>query len=79
VVLPNGSTIDYVVDGFGRRIGKKANGVLLREPMSLRHFFRSLWRGLFAVSEAVEGAYLLILTLAGIVGLVWLGVRSCGG
>jgi RHS repeat-associated protein len=28
VTLPNGTTIDYVIDGQNRRIGKKANGVL---------------------------------------------------
>ncbi len=28
VALPNGITIDYVIDGQGRRIGKKVNGVL---------------------------------------------------
>ncbi|MFN8441614.1 MAG: RHS repeat-associated core domain-containing protein [Caldilineaceae bacterium] len=28
VVLPDGTLIDYLVDGFNRRIGKKVNGVL---------------------------------------------------
>lgn len=28
VVLPNGDDIDYVIDGRGRRIGKRVNGVL---------------------------------------------------
>ena len=28
VVLPNGTTIDYLIDGRNRRIGKKINGVL---------------------------------------------------
>jgi RHS repeat-associated protein len=30
VVLPNGSTIDYIVDGRNRRIGKKVNGALVQ-------------------------------------------------
>lgn len=30
VALPGGPTIDYIVDGLGRRIGKKVNGVLTR-------------------------------------------------
>ena len=30
VVLPGGPTIEYVVDGFNRRIGKKVNGALAR-------------------------------------------------
>jgi len=28
--LPNGTIIDYVVDGLGRRVGKKVSGVLVR-------------------------------------------------
>jgi RHS repeat-associated protein len=30
VVLPGGTTIDYVVDGLGRRVGKKVGGVLMK-------------------------------------------------
>ncbi len=30
VGLPNGDVIDYVIDGMGRRVGKKKNGVLLK-------------------------------------------------
>lgn len=30
IILPSGSQIEYVVDGIGRRIGKKVNGVLVR-------------------------------------------------
>ncbi|HSN99015.1 MAG TPA: RHS repeat-associated core domain-containing protein, partial [Candidatus Nanopelagicales bacterium] len=30
VTLPSGAVIDYVVDGTGRRVGKKVNGVLAR-------------------------------------------------
>src|SRR5256885_7176786 len=29
-VLPNGTTIDYWVDGRNRRVGKKANGALVQ-------------------------------------------------
>jgi hypothetical protein len=28
--LPDGRAIDYVVDGAGRRVGKKINGVLVQ-------------------------------------------------
>jgi RHS repeat-associated protein len=31
VGLPNGDLIDYLVDGMGRRVGKKKNGVLLKQ------------------------------------------------
>ena len=31
VVLPAGATIDYVVDGRNRRVGKKVNGTLVRQ------------------------------------------------
>jgi len=31
VGLPNGDLIDYLVDGIGRRVGKKKNGVLLKQ------------------------------------------------
>jgi RHS repeat-associated protein len=30
VTLPNGTSIDYVLDGSGRRIGRKVNGVLVQ-------------------------------------------------
>jgi RHS repeat-associated protein len=30
VALPDGTAIDYVVDGAGRRVGKKVNGVLVK-------------------------------------------------
>jgi YD repeat-containing protein len=30
VVLPGGTTIDYVVDGLGRRVGKKVGGALMK-------------------------------------------------
>lgn len=30
ITLPNGSRIDYIIDGAGRRIGKKLNGVLVQ-------------------------------------------------
>ncbi len=30
VDLPNGKAIDYVIDGYGRRMGKKVNGVVTR-------------------------------------------------
>jgi hypothetical protein len=28
--LPNGTAIDYLIDGSNRRIGKKVNGVLVQ-------------------------------------------------
>jgi RHS repeat-associated protein len=31
VALPNGDLVEYLVDGMGRRVGKKKNGVLLRQ------------------------------------------------
>jgi RHS repeat-associated protein len=31
VGLPNGDLVDYLVDGMGRRVGKKKNGVLLKQ------------------------------------------------
>jgi RHS repeat-associated protein len=31
VGLPNGDLVEYLVDGFGRRVGKKKNGVLLKQ------------------------------------------------
>jgi RHS repeat-associated protein len=31
VGLPNGDLIDYLIDGMGRRVGKKKNGVLLKQ------------------------------------------------
>jgi RHS repeat-associated protein len=31
VGLPDGDLVDYLVDGMGRRVGKKKNGVLLKE------------------------------------------------
>lgn len=31
VALPNGSTIEYVLDGFGRRVGKKLNNQLKKQ------------------------------------------------
>ena len=30
MVIPNGPTIDYLVDGQGRRIGRKVNGTLVQ-------------------------------------------------
>jgi RHS repeat-associated protein len=30
VVLPNGNVIDYVIDGWNRRVGKKVNGTLVQ-------------------------------------------------
>src|SRR5262249_10350429 len=31
VGLPNGDLVEYLVDGMGRRVGKKKNGVLLKQ------------------------------------------------
>ena len=31
VGLPNGDLVEYLVDGMGRRVGKKRNGVLLKQ------------------------------------------------
>jgi hypothetical protein len=31
VTLPNGDVIDYLVDGLGRRVGKKLNGTLVKQ------------------------------------------------
>jgi YD repeat-containing protein len=30
ITLPDGTTIDYVIDGLGRRVGKKVNGALVK-------------------------------------------------
>jgi hypothetical protein len=31
VDLPNGDRLEYVIDGFNRRVGKKVNGTLVRQ------------------------------------------------
>jgi RHS repeat-associated protein len=31
VLLPNGDLVEYIVDGMGRRVGKKKNGTLLKQ------------------------------------------------
>jgi RHS repeat-associated protein len=47
VVLPSGDVIEYLVDGAGRRVGKKRNGVLERQW---------LWRGQLQPVAELDGA-----------------------
>ena len=45
VGLPNGDLVEYLVDGMGRRVGKKKNGVLLKQCSTPARFARTLRRG----------------------------------
>jgi RHS repeat-associated protein len=51
VVLPDGTTIDYVIDALNRRIGKKVNGTLVR---------RWLWDGPLRIVAELDGAGALV-------------------
>ena len=47
VTLPDGTQIGYLVDGFGRRVGKTVNGVLLKQW---------LWRGRLQPVAELDGS-----------------------
>ncbi len=47
VTLPDGTQIGYLVDGFGRRVGKTVNGVLVKQW---------LWRGRLQPVAELDGA-----------------------
>jgi RHS repeat-associated protein len=47
VVLPDGTLIEYLVDGYGRRIGKKVNGTLVKQW---------LWGGQLQPLAELDGA-----------------------
>jgi len=47
VALPNGDVIEYLVDGLGRRVGKKVNGVLVKQW---------LWRGRLQPVAELDGS-----------------------
>jgi hypothetical protein len=47
VGLPNGDLVEYLVDGRGRRVGKKVNGVLVKGW---------LWRGQLQPVAELDGA-----------------------
>jgi len=51
VGLPNGDLVEYLVDGLGRRIGKKKNGVLIRQW---------LYRDPLAPAAELDGAGALV-------------------
>ncbi|MEW6298461.1 MAG: RHS repeat-associated core domain-containing protein [Thermodesulfobacteriota bacterium] len=51
VVLPSGTTIEYVIDGLNRRIGKKVNGTLVR---------RWLYDGQLRIVAELDGAGTLV-------------------
>jgi RHS repeat-associated protein len=51
VALPDGTVVDYVVDGLQRRIGKRRNGVLVRQW---------LWDGPTRIAAELDGAGVLV-------------------
>jgi RHS repeat-associated protein len=51
VVLPDGTAVDYVIDGLQRRIGKRRNGVLVRQW---------LWDGPTRIAAELDGAGALV-------------------
>lgn len=51
VVLPSGTTIEYVIDGLNRRIGKRINGTLVK---------RWLYEGQFRIIAELDGAGTLV-------------------